>query len=400
MHAIVGELMYAENFFIALYDAERDAVNYPYNVDTVDPEVIDPKAWHQMGATRLARGTTAYILRTGRPIHLDIKAFRQLERAGEVEAVGAISEAGDFIGAPLIADGRTLGAIVCQTYVAEHRYDDADLELLAFVGQHIGSALSRAQAIEETRDRNAELTLINEIGEALAKQLDFASIIELVGDRVRSIFESRTVFIGLYDASTGTVRFPYDVDEGERFERGVIKLGPGITSTVIRTGRPLRISTIEDQMAAGAIQIGGSDTQSWLGVPIPAGDRVIGIVGLESIERYAYSEADERLLTTLASSMGVALENARLFDETKRLLAETDQRAAELAVINEIGAALAKQLDFGAITELVGERVRSIFQAPSMFIALYDAASGRVSFPYSIDEGERFERTDVEIGRA
>ena len=82
MHAIVGELMYAENFFIALYDAERDAVNYPYNVDTVDPEVIDPKAWHQMGTTRLARGTTAYILRTGRPIHLDIKAFRQLERAG------------------------------------------------------------------------------------------------------------------------------------------------------------------------------------------------------------------------------------------------------------------------------------------------------------------------------
>ena len=55
--------------------------------------------------------------------------------------------------------------------------------------------------------------------------------------------------------------------------------------------------------------------------------------------------------------MGVALENARLFDETKRLLAETDQRAAELAIINEIGAALAKQLDFEAIIELVGERL-------------------------------------------
>ena len=60
--------------------------------------------------------------------------------------------------------------------------------------------------------------------------------------------------------------------------------------------------------------------------------------------------------------MGVALENARLFDETKRLLAETDQRAAELAVINEIGAALAKQLDFQAIIELVGERIRTIFE--------------------------------------
>ena len=61
----------------------------------------------------------------------------------------------------------------------------------------------------------------------------------------------------------------------------------------------------------------------------------------------------------MASSMGVALENARLFDETKRLLTETDQRAAELAVINEIGGALAQQLEFAAIIELVGERVRA-----------------------------------------
>src|SRR5262245_50858638 len=167
IHAIVGELMYAENFYIALYDAERDSLNYPYNVDTVDPEIVDPNAWFHMGTTRLGRGTTAYVLRTGRPVRMTLALFRELERAGEVERVGTVGEQGGWIGAPLVADGRTLGAIVCQSYVAEHTYDDADLELLAFVGQHIGSALSRARAIEETRERNAELTLINEIGEAL-----------------------------------------------------------------------------------------------------------------------------------------------------------------------------------------------------------------------------------------
>ena len=61
--------------------------------------------------------------------------------------------------------------------------------------------------------------------------------------------------------------------------------------------------------------------------------------------------------------MGVALENARLFDETKRLLAETDERAAELAIINEIGDALAKQLEFDAIIDHVGDRLRQIFRA-------------------------------------
>jgi GAF domain-containing protein/CheY-like chemotaxis protein len=389
MHTIVGELMYAENFYIALYDPVRDALSYPYNVDTADPEVIDPKAWYQMGATRLARGTTAYVLRTGRPAHIDLERFHELEEAGEVDAVGTIGDVGDWIGAPLVADGRTLGAIVVQSYSAEHRYDAADLDLLAFVGQHIGSALSRARAIEETRERNAELSLINEIGEALAKQLEFDAIINLVGERVRTIFSARGMFIALYHPETDTISFPYDIDEGAPFDRGAMPFGPGITSQVIRTGKPLRLSTIDEQLEAGAISVGGTDTQSWLGVPIKAAERVIGVVSLESVEAYAYSEADERLLSTLASSMGVALENARLFGQTKRLLAETDERAAELAVINEIGTALASQLEFEAIVQVVGERIRSLFSASSIYIAILDPTSKHFSFPYAINEGVR-----------
>ena len=60
--------------------------------------------------------------------------------------------------------------------------------------------------------------------------------------------------------------------------------------------------------------------QSFLGVPIPAGDRVLGVLSAVLEPPNAFSESHERLLSTLASSMGVALENARLFDETKRLL--------------------------------------------------------------------------------
>ena len=104
--------------------------------------------------------------------------------------------------APLHAEGHLLGLIVVQSYTSEHIYDQNDLDLLTFVGQHIGSALSRARAIEETRERNAELALINEIGSALAKQLDFEEICEVVGERVRSIFHTPSVSIGLYDAAT------------------------------------------------------------------------------------------------------------------------------------------------------------------------------------------------------
>ena len=121
-------------------------------------------------------------------------------------------------------------------------------------------------------------------------------------------------------------------------------------------------------------------TESWLGVPILAGDRVHRRrSALESLEQNAYHEADERLLTTLAASMGVALENARLFDETKRLLTETNERAAELAIINSVQQGLAAQLDMQAMYDLVGDKIREIFDAQVVDIGVYDDDAERSS---------------------
>src|SRR5947207_11313952 len=293
VHETVATLMLAENFYIALYDEARQALNYPYYADTVDTDIPDPQTWFSFGVSH-ARGVTAYVLRTGRPEIITSGRHHALVTAGEVDILGVVAD-GVWMGPPLMASGRTVGVVVCQNYEAHQQYSAADLELLAFVGHHIGAALTRARAIEETRQRNAELALVNEIGQALAEQLDFDAIIELVGDRIGRIFETRSLFIALHDPETDLLRFPYDIDEGERFDRGVIKLGPGLTSTVLRTGRSLRIGTADEQSAAGAIQVGGSDTQSWLGAPIPAGNRIIGVVGLESLSARAFSEADERL---------------------------------------------------------------------------------------------------------
>ena len=152
-------------------------------------------------------------------------------------------------------------------------------------------------------------------------------------------------------------------------------------------------------LVADALQVGGADSESWLGVPIIAGDRVIGVIALENVRPNVYTESDERLLSTLASSMGVALENARLFDETKRLLAETEQRNAELAVVNEIGAALAKQLDFDGIIEAVGARLSATLHTQTMYIGLYERKTNLISFPYELDEGSRVHGAPIDAGR-
>jgi signal transduction histidine kinase/DNA-binding response OmpR family regulator len=395
IHRAVGELMDARNFYVALYDAERGAINFPYSVDSVETEIPDPAAWTTFGSGS-ARGLTGYILRTGEPALITQQRYEELIAAGEIGRVGADGE--DWLGVPLRWNDETIGVVVVQTYEAGAHYSQEDVTVLTFVAGHIASALTRARAIEETRQRNAELALVNEIGDALARQLDFDGVIELVGERVAAIFAARSVSIGLVDQTSRTMIWRYELDEGERIHTDPTSIDVGLTSHVLRNGEPLRIGTQAQMEDLGAIRAGFSDSVSWVGAPIRIGDDIAGIVIIESLTEHAFDDADERLLTTLAANMGVALDGARLFDETKRLLAEADARAAELGVINEIGQALARQLEFDAVIELVGERVRSIFSANSMFIALYDPATNTISFPYDIDEGERFERGVFELG--
>src|SRR4029078_3883834 len=96
-------------------------------------------------------------------------------------------------------------------------------------------------------------------------------------------------------------------------------------------------------MAGGCVQVRipiGEPAKSVVFAPLLVGSEVRGHISLQNLDRTnAYSESDERLLSPLASSLSVALENVRLFDETKRLLAETEQRNDGLRLVNEISDA-------------------------------------------------------------
>ena len=114
-------------------------------------------------------------------------------------------------------------------------------------------------------------------------------------------------------------------------------------------------------------------SQSAVFVPLIIGEKITSYVSLQNVDQEnAFSDADVRLLETLANSMSVALENARLFDETNRLLKETEQRTAELAVINSVQEGLVREMDMQGIYNLVGNRIRDLFNAQAVIIATFD----------------------------
>ncbi len=149
-------------------------------MDELEDDRPDPNQLVEFGSG-YATGSTAYVLRTGEPQLIAHDRYLALVEQGEIAAQGADTEDSSWLGVPLKAEGRTVGVLAVQSYTSEHVYTDQDRDLLAFVGQHVGAALSRARAIEETRQRNAELALINSVQEALAGELEMQAIYDVVG---------------------------------------------------------------------------------------------------------------------------------------------------------------------------------------------------------------------------
>src|SRR5688500_17188322 len=254
VHDILRGLLYAENMYVALYDEERQLISFPYYVDLVDQDVPDPRQWDALG-TGEASGVTGYILRHGRIHHADASQYGALIAAGEVSEVGAPPS--DYLGVPLKTDGRTTGVLAVQDYRPGGRYSEADERLLAFVADHIATALARTRATTALRERNAELAIVNEVGQALSQQLDLEAVAEHVGNRLAATFPGVGLFVALYDAATNMISFPYETrGTGERYFTDPIPAEKGLTATVIHTRKPVLIRTHEEATEAGAIQIG------------------------------------------------------------------------------------------------------------------------------------------------
>nr|MBA2362961.1 GAF domain-containing protein [Chloroflexia bacterium] len=212
MHRIVGELMHVDTFSIVLYDQPSQTVSFPYIVEEVGQEEAPPKSLREA----LGRTLTAYVLRTGEPLLAPPETVDELERSGEVEPIGPPSV--DWLGVPLRSEGETVGALVVQTHTEDTRYTDADHDLLVFIAHHIAAALTRARLLDETRQRAAELVVLNSVGEGLARQLDFQGVIDLVGEKVREVFRAQATYIALYDRKANLIRFPYFVNGETRHD--------------------------------------------------------------------------------------------------------------------------------------------------------------------------------------
>jgi len=248
IHGIVAELMPARNFYIALYDAQSDRISFPYFVDELDA----PPPSHRPGA-----GLTEYVLRTGAPLLGTPEVFADLVRRGEVEPMGSPSV--DWLGVPLVADGRTFGVLAVQTYVEGVRYGAAEMNVLAFVSTQIAMAIARTRAADALRHSEERLRALEsatteaivlheggrvvEVNGAFLRMFGYDRPEEVVGRSVLE-FGSPEARDGVVEAVQSGRESPYEAEglrrDGSRF------VGELIGRMAPYRGRLVRMAAIRD----------------------------------------------------------------------------------------------------------------------------------------------------------
>ena len=345
VHAIISSLMYAENFFIVLRDADRDTIRFLYYVDVQDP--VAPGEGQQMPLRAIEHTLTWYVLTDGKARMGNAEELRK-QVHGPVTVIGPDSH--DWLGVPMLRDGQPGGALVVQSYKPEIGYTDSDLALLEFVASHILIALERKQGKDDLERRvhvrTAELahanrglqleiverqraehlqTALFRIAELATARIDRGEFYRRVHGVVGELLNAENFYIALLSDDRQQLLFPYAVDAAEQ-PPASRPLGRGLSEYVLRHGTELRVdnTAIEELERSGEVVPGrmGSPAVCWLGVPLIVGDEVIGLVTVQSYSnQVSYGSSDQELLSFVATQIASSL--------TRRQSAETLQRAYE-----------------------------------------------------------------------
>jgi len=175
--------------------------------------------------------------------------------------------------------------------------------------------------------RVRELDSLQAVGQALSASLDLDTILEAIYDQVANLMPVHNFYVALYDPDTDEVSFPLAREEGQTVHWRSRRAGNGLTEYVLRTRQTLLIREDYDTVLEnlGIAKIGPS-AQSWLGVPILAGQEPLGVVAVQSYSAdEGYDLSHQEVLTTIAAQAAVAIRNARLYAQTDETLARRVQ---------------------------------------------------------------------------
>ncbi len=311
---------------------------------------------------KLGEGVAGRVLLSGQP--LVIEHYSEWE--GKTIHYDGI-HIGKVLGVPLKFADRIIGAIVVNDDIPG-TFNEDQIHLLGLFADQAAIALENSRLLSEARRRVSELEAVNRISQAIASKLNLNDLAEVVGENIAQIFDVEVVFVAVYDSEQKMVQMPYFLLNGQKLSPPPFKLGQGLTSIIIESRKPFLINhnAAEQGTSLGAVLLASEMPKCWLGVPMLLSGDVVGVLSVQSYkDEDLFSEEDVRLLGTIANTVGVAIQNARLYAEAQR-------HADEMSALAEIGREISSSLDLPTVLERIATCARDLLTRDTTAVYLLD----------------------------
>ncbi len=314
LHEQVRQTVGDYAFLVALYETETNTIQIPYLYENGRISSLDPYP--------LGEGLTSIVLRSRQPLLL-VENTAEQARALGAKVIG--EPARSWLGVPLIAHDEPIGALVIQDLEHEKAFDEDDMRLLQGLADSIAGVLQNIRLLEETRRRALEVQTAAEIARDISQAIHLDELLQkavaLIPQRLR--FYHAAIF--LLDASRQYAVVREATGEaGLKMKRMGHRLGVGSKSTVGYASSRGEMLVINDTQADATHRPNPllPETRAEAAIPLKVGERIIGVLDVQSTEPYAFTPENLRTLQILADQLAIAIENAELFARMQESLSQ------------------------------------------------------------------------------
>ncbi|MBC5806792.1 MAG: hypothetical protein DLM53_05565 [Candidatus Eremiobacter antarcticus] len=307
LHRLVGNVMDAGTFFVALGTWEQGQMTLPYCVDRYRMvEDGDP--------IPLEGSLTGYVFREGQPVIVrtgeDFRRYPSIQRGDGDDVLSALA-------VPMRTGSRTIG-VICAQSTRTHAYSERDRDVLVAIAEQTAIAVENSQHLGRAEQRARELQLLAEVSKALSAQLSIGALCQTVCDEVRRVMDAKVFYVAL-PVEGAAMRSEFSIEGNDITPPHVTPLENSFAQKVMETRQPMVLHTeaeINDQPHQH-IHSNSKSVKSVAMAPLRLGDRCIGVMSAQSYNENAFDESSVRILTAIGEQLALAVQNAQLFGEAR-----------------------------------------------------------------------------------
>lgn len=314
MHEQIKQEIGDYAFLGALYDENTASIRIPY--------LYEEGEFRQIESFPMGEGLTSVLLRTKEPLLLVENTEKQAKELGaKIDGKPAKS----WMGAPMIIENMAVGALIAQDLDNEKAFNQNHLNYLNALAKQVARIVYNAQLLDEARNQNTKIQTAAEIARDISSALNLDELLLKAVNLIRERFNFYHAGVFLLD-NTGTNVIIREAtgEAGAKMKREGHKLAIGSKSTVgyvAGKGEQLVINDITKDATHKHNPL-LPDTRAEAAIPLKIGERILGVLDVQSTVPYSFNPNDLNTFQILADQLAVAVNNTELFAETQEHLSQ------------------------------------------------------------------------------